>query len=578
MCSPMEDVTREKIHNLLGHFSKNLYRAKDSSQIAQEALQLSLSLMNRDYSCMVVGNASGELSAHYPSQLIVIEYEKANSQKSMWGESISSETIYESILDPTRVKDLISKARFARCRARFPVPVIFFQGRHICRSATLSGGPEIYGRSGLNFFFGKGSEEATDLETCDEIPVPQTQTEWQLFDKVRSHDIRLLKTLSVGTIVDLMLEKKKVKFGLYVTSSEKVDRENRYNDFVIISLPYPGCEFFSEFRDNGYNAESLKFDWNQNTVDVQLSLPQDSVAASLDIKWSQYKTWDLVQLTQSYLRLILRQLQEGQTGILLHCISGWDRTPLFISLIRLSLWADGHIHKSLSPLEILYLTLAYDWFLFGHDMADRLSRGEEVLFFTFYFLKFITGEDFVVTTRQRTPRLGYLRNDSDVLLDGGVLLDGDLKGSNTSLNSSSSSLSTRSQENPPLFFSASEEDPPCGSWQIISGTGSIRGSTSDSSSVHSRNSACGVCSEGQESIESCSTLVGDNSNSASISEHLFKRQECLNAVRSTFYQLYCSSVGFTFRNGPPEPAGFGTLLENFAERVGFRAAPRTCPP
>lgn len=23
----------------------------------------------------------------------------------------------------------------------------------------------------------------------------------------------------------------------------------------------------------------------------------------------------------------------------MHCISGWDRTPLFISLLRLSLWA-----------------------------------------------------------------------------------------------------------------------------------------------------------------------------------------------------------------------------------------------
>ena len=29
----------------------------------------------------------------------------------------------------------------------------------------------------------------------------------------------------------------------------------------------------------------------------------------------------------------------GEGGILIHCISGWDRTPLFISLLRLSLWA-----------------------------------------------------------------------------------------------------------------------------------------------------------------------------------------------------------------------------------------------
>lgn len=55
----------------------------------------------------------------------------------------------------------------------------------------------------------------------------------------------------------------------------------------------------------------------------------------------------------------------GSAGLLVHCISGWDRTPLFVSLLRLSLWADGEAHKSLKPLEILYLTLAYDWFLFG---------------------------------------------------------------------------------------------------------------------------------------------------------------------------------------------------------------------
>jgi len=55
----------------------------------------------------------------------------------------------------------------------------------------------------------------------------------------------------------------------------------------------------------------------------------------------------------------------GDGGILVHCISGWDRTPLFISLLRLSLWAEGVIHQSLSTLEILYLTIAYDWFLFG---------------------------------------------------------------------------------------------------------------------------------------------------------------------------------------------------------------------
>ena len=45
----------------------------------------------------------------------------------------------------------------------------------------------------------------------------------------------------------------------------------------------------------------------------------------------------------------------GDVGLLVHCISGWDRTPLYISLLRLSLWADGVAHKSLSAVEMVYL-------------------------------------------------------------------------------------------------------------------------------------------------------------------------------------------------------------------------------
>lgn len=100
-----------------------------------------------------------------------------------------------------------------RCRARFPVPVILYKGKHICRSSTLSGGPEIYGRSGLDYLFygsdnGDKSKEDNDTETV------VSQSDWQLFDRVRSQDIKLLKTFNVGTIVDFMVENKKVKFGV----------------------------------------------------------------------------------------------------------------------------------------------------------------------------------------------------------------------------------------------------------------------------------------------------------------------------------------------------------------------------
>ena len=75
--------------------------------------------------------------------------------------------------------------------------------------------------------------------------------------------------------------------------------------------------------------------------------------------------WNLAEVTQNYLRLLVGYLKygkrgqilysvhvvtfahfqllpldcKGDGGILVHCISGWDRTPLFISLLRLSLWA-----------------------------------------------------------------------------------------------------------------------------------------------------------------------------------------------------------------------------------------------
>uniref|UniRef100_A0A8C5SSC2 Myotubularin related protein 14 n=1 Tax=Laticauda laticaudata TaxID=8630 RepID=A0A8C5SSC2_LATLA len=114
------------------------------------------------------------------------------------------------------------------------------------------------------------------------------------------------------------------------------------------------------------------------------------------------QNWDLVQQTQNYLKLLISIINsDDDGGLLVHCISGWDRTPLFISLLRLSLWADGLIHTSLEPAEILYLTVAYDWFLFGHMLVDRLSKGEEIFFFCFDFLKHITTEEFSAAKQLR---------------------------------------------------------------------------------------------------------------------------------------------------------------------------------
>jgi hypothetical protein len=205
----------------------------------------------------------GELSTNYPSSLVILESEKqaaSSSSKQHEEEEPEEEDCgtptgiliqlddddelettngvkpfnpNPTIMTPqpqtpceanTKLKELCVKARFARCRARFPVPVILFGEKHICRSATLSGGPEIYGRSSLDYFFSAATTEEDEVDDgVEEISTSEVvravgggggSGDWALFDRVRAQDIRLLKSFRVHTIVDLMVEKKKVKFGM----------------------------------------------------------------------------------------------------------------------------------------------------------------------------------------------------------------------------------------------------------------------------------------------------------------------------------------------------------------------------
>lgn len=52
------------------------------------------------------------------------------------------------------------------------------------------------------------------IPLCPPPPILCRNGDSQLFDKVRGHDIKLLRYLSVRYICDLMVENKKVKFGL----------------------------------------------------------------------------------------------------------------------------------------------------------------------------------------------------------------------------------------------------------------------------------------------------------------------------------------------------------------------------
>lgn len=105
------------------------------------------------------------------------------------------------------------------------------------------------------------------------------------------------------------------------------------------------------------------------------------------------------------------------SGVLLHCISGWDRTPFYVSLLRLSLWADNAVHQNLSSIEIIYFTISYDWLLFGHNLKTRASQNVELLYFCFYMLGQINDYSFSlnfntnITNARRERRLVRLWND-----------------------------------------------------------------------------------------------------------------------------------------------------------------------
>ncbi|KAL1478277.1 hypothetical protein MTO96_035149 [Rhipicephalus appendiculatus] len=219
-------------------------------------------------------------------------------------------------------------------------------------------------------------EEAEDQPSVAAPEAPKDDASWH--SGLRNEDMKLLQFLSVNQICDLMLEKKKEKYYMKLSSSEKVDKFRRYRDFTIFQLPFPGCEFYEAYSRSDYKPQRLLFDWSQ--------------------------TWDLRTLTKNYVKVLLTTIANSDSGLLVHCISGWDRTPTFISMIRLSLWADDRIHQSLSPLEMAYLSVAYDWFLFSHDLKDRLSKKQEIFHFCYHMLKYISNEEFSMATLEHPKK------------------------------------------------------------------------------------------------------------------------------------------------------------------------------
>lgn len=144
-----------------------------------KTVKICASLLQLDYTIAEIPNYNGDLSTNYPSHILVPESEKPRSGS-------SPAVIYEQqTFDATKFRDLIKSARLARCRARFPIPVIFYRGKYVCRSATLSGGAEIYTRSGFDYFYGSsnGGKASDEIgESTDHCFVRFTSPSFILFD------------------------------------------------------------------------------------------------------------------------------------------------------------------------------------------------------------------------------------------------------------------------------------------------------------------------------------------------------------------------------------------------------------
>ncbi|GFS06040.1 myotubularin-related protein 14 [Elysia marginata] len=272
-------VGEDDTYKLLTHFVKTSHRIKNPDIRGETVMEMCCLLFQRDYKFMTVPNMQGELCSHYPMKLVVLEYER---------EEPADDKEVESQYDPIQLEQMIRFARCSRCRSRFVMPVILFEGKHVCRSATLSGAAEMFGRSTKDYILSRRFHNSLE-KIKNSLPHHFFYIRSDMFSTFRGHDIDLLKFFDVHYICDLMVEKKKTKFKMAITSSEKVDKENRYSDFTILQMPYPGCELFKDWKANMYNGHVTAYDWALAMNDSDLDLPKSPIVEDVQVEWQAYR-------------------------------------------------------------------------------------------------------------------------------------------------------------------------------------------------------------------------------------------------------------------------------------------------
>lgn len=216
------------------------------------------------------------------------------------------------------MKEMFVSSRHARAHGRCVVPVVFVKGRCVCRSSTISIGAETLLNAGssalLSLVWGSNTPKAETVSQSSDNSMSKLWPEYY-----RTADVSLLKHLNVENICDLMVEGNKKLYGISICSSEKIDATGAYSEFSVNSMPYPGCEFFKDYRNN-LNciftivlnvlilASELIYDWSLPFVDASLSLVNNTENILSNIDWSNWKKWSLVTLTQNYMLHILNSL------------------------------------------------------------------------------------------------------------------------------------------------------------------------------------------------------------------------------------------------------------------------------
>eukprot|EP01090_Pellita_catalonica_P000973 TRINITY_DN10706_c0_g2_i1.p1 TRINITY_DN10706_c0_g2~~TRINITY_DN10706_c0_g2_i1.p1 ORF type:complete len:321 (-),score=51.89 TRINITY_DN10706_c0_g2_i1:192-1070(-) len=230
---------------------------------------------------------------------------------------------------------------------------------------------------------------------------------------LRQLDGDLLKTLKIRYIFDLMNEVTYISKGISLCSSEASSDDFVKNSNIhVLQMPYPGVEFFQSVNESNFfsdtfskNSSSFKdipADRKGNLIPsweaAQRQFAMESVFSAVrhdfndtDVDFKDLPKWSIFELTLRYFSIfqhLVREVLQGE-ACLIHCVSGWDRTPFWVGIMRLYLWSTGKILTKLNAKEVVYLVVGYDWLLFGHNLMGRLKHGQDIFSFFIFFARYL---------------------------------------------------------------------------------------------------------------------------------------------------------------------------------------------